>query len=390
MPIDYTYGSPGILAFAAQRVGAGQAARRDEEREREIALRQQQQAIDTALQVARMNQQGQQFNQNLAYNAGRDRRQSNFNAAQLMAGAAQREAEAQREIAAGDIGFQRQIALAQLGQQFKQDDAQQGLQLYQDKSLIDSAAQRDQSQFEFGIDAAKAADDQARTMLNEYRKFPLDEDGRKELNEFSLRFRRLQGQKDSLRPGQYTQAVGELMDQMKQADIGSKVETPPSIQAFREQGQITDEKDEDGNTVGWWTIDTRNGVPSPRFVPKPKGGTELTGDKQPMSTPFGQMTPDKAHTTKLDLMSRARQELIDEATTPGAEGPKSYPKKEKIVERAREIMQMEQELFGGQGSNAPPEFSTLQEADQANHVGEFTIKGKRLFRDKSGKIFAAD
>lgn len=394
MSIEYTYGNMGLVGLAAGRAGANTAARRDRERAEELAFK-----------TAQLNQKQNQFDQNLAYRQGWDQKNYNLRIAENLW-------RDQQQANQNQFDFQRQVALAGLQQQLNQQNAvfndELNFQTYQDRSLVDQAAQRDRDQYQFGLGAAEQVDQTAKDLLSQYRKLPLNEQGQQTLAEFSARIRRVQGQKGSLRPGQYAQAMGGVVAEMEEAGIGDYVEQLPTIESMKQSGQLVEA--EDGS--GWWSVEFRDSQAIPRFIPKPKADSGgIDPDKQPIETLWGQMTPEKAAKAKSDLVKRAQEQLMAEAMTPGSatEKPK-YPGKDAIIQRARELMEIEQELFGSSSSGSttepdvPPLESDTQVSgfDSADELTSFLADpdatatffagpdGKIYYRTDSGKILRDD
>lgn len=384
MPIDYTYNgnSAGIGAIAANRAGQAQASRRDRER-----------AFDELLKLAQFGEQRRQFDtsadqrqQGIDFGQQQANRNYNYQVIRDLNYAAQRNAQAQAQAQQGAVDFQRDLVKDQLDAQQGQDNLRLQAELLQHRDLAQQAVQKEQDQYQFGVKSADSVDAEFKAMLSQYRKMPLNEQGQQAVNEFASRYRRLQGQRATLRPGEWTQAAGQLLSEMEEAGIDDFAQTPPTIQGMIDQGQLWQDPDGD-----WWGIEYRNGQAVPRMFPKKNDATK---EDTNVDTPFGRLSPDKAVSTKLDIIDRARKELIEQETISNADGGKTvkkYPTKDEIAARVREIMEIEDMTFGDKpggsmASSKVPQFGTPQEAEQAGYVGEFKIGTKTLRRNADGSI----
>ena len=340
MPIDYTYESNGAYALAGQRAGQAQAQKLEDQR-----------AFEQLLQVARLQQQGNQFDDTLGlrqqqqdFNQLQANRNFNYQVGSDQLNRQQRGNEIQARALQDERDFQQQMLQDQQRQGFAQDNYKLQDQLLQQRSLGNMALQRQEMEEQNSFDVAEQMSEQASDVLMEYRKIPnLSDDAKGLLAEHSTKIRQLQGRRGSMRPHQFAEAMGQMLQDLEKERIGEMTVNPPTIAELKKNGQW--EEDEEKVV----TFD-QNGAPKISFKPK------TTAEEPKRKTPLGEMPLTEYVSIVEKAMNMATTQLKNDREPP------SFAK---IKERAREIME---EMAGGpvpsdgskadgskQDSSAPPQ-----------------------------------
>lgn len=233
MPIVHTFNDArGFVGLAGAQIGAANASRTQQQRDEELALHAQlqllqlaegQRRFDLGLEANANNQvhADQRYSDQFAYNAMRDR-------SQLASAAANREAQRQYSLLKDQQDFQQQAALTGFQQQqygARQEDQQAALA----GRLGMRLAANDVDAMESSINDA----------LSQLQQSDLTPEGQAMRNRMIARATAVRGQRRTLRPDAYAEALAQVMEDVQDQNW-EHLTTPkqPTIQERLDGGEI--------------------------------------------------------------------------------------------------------------------------------------------------------
>jgi len=296
MPIKVSYQPPlGMLSQAGYLAGAGQFA----QRQQELALRQQEHAI-----AAQQRQQALELQ----------------NRGQLMDYAQVQQANYLRQQALAQDAAQQQ-------QQFELGQARN--QAYLKQLEYNNPAVRQDMLWQ--QNTAKELDKHVNTVRTQISKLPLTPEGKDVVGKLDGILRGIQAERHKMLPQQYSQAIGQWLQKVEDANVQGYIEPPMTAADYIQRYTMPyDENNE-------WVINPKTGQPTLQSVEKP---ASKAADKPKLRDEAGVKIPFETYANNVTEFEKAiaakRREMLEEAKVRAVEGGKiEIPDNAKVIAAVR-------------------------------------------------------